>query len=102
MLAGDHISPDTIRFEDGLAKGYRRRQFDDAFARYLPSPLNPTVTPLQPEDFCGFPGESQPLQAPECYGSEEAQNHSVSATCYGVTDEKPGEPQKSERVRVRL
>src|SRR5437868_11171476 len=102
MLAGDHISPDTIRFEDGLAKGYRRRQFDDVFARYLPSPSNPTVTPLQSEDFCGFPGKSPPLQADGCYGSEEAKNPSVPAACYGVTDANPGEPQKSERVRFRL
>jgi hypothetical protein len=102
MLASDHISPDTIRFDDGLAKGYRRRQFDDAFARYLPSPSNPTVTPLQPEDFCGSPANSQPLHADPCYGSEIARNPNVSAVCYGVTDEKPGEPPKNERVRVRL
>src|SRR5258708_6996379 len=102
MLTSDHISPVTIRFDDGLAKGYRRRQFDDAFARYLPllpeSNRNTVTNGGNPPDF----GESQPLQPEACYGSEIAQDPSVSATCYGVTDEKPGEPPKSERVRFRL
>jgi hypothetical protein len=102
MLADDHISPDTIRFADGLAKGYRRGQFDDAFARYLPLSPNATVTPLQPKDSCGFQPDSQPLQADEMLRLENAENPSISAECYGVTVEKPGEPSKSERVRVRL
>jgi putative DNA primase/helicase len=102
MLTSDHISPVTIRFDDGLAKGYRRRQFDDAFARYLPllpeSNRNTVTNGGNPSNF----GESQPLQPEACYGSEIAQDPSVSADCYGVTVEKPGEPPKSERVRFRL
>jgi hypothetical protein len=50
MLSGDHIIPKTVRFGIGsedTAKGYEREQFADAFARYLPPPVNPnrhTVT----------------------------------------------------------
>jgi putative DNA primase/helicase len=102
MLANDHISPDTIRFDDGLAKGYRRRQFDDAFARYLPQPSNSTVTPLQPERSYGFSANSQPLQADDRYGSGNAQNPSGSAECYGVTVEKPDAPEGSKGKRFRL
>jgi putative DNA primase/helicase len=105
MLAGDHVIPKTVRFGAGpedTAKGYELDQFADAFARYLPPPQNPTVTPSQPLDFCGFSGDAQPSQHEACYGLEIAQNTSVSATCDGVTVEKPEEPPKSERVRVRL
>lgn len=32
------IHPDTIRFDAGLAKGYKRENFEDAWRRYLPAP----------------------------------------------------------------
>jgi putative DNA primase/helicase len=103
MLANDHISPDTIRFADGsLAKGYRRSQFEDAFARYLPEPPISNRNTVTTEDSCGLPAKSQPLQVDGGYGSYGGQNHSVSAECYGVTVENQGELPKSTRVRVRL
>jgi hypothetical protein len=102
MLANDGISPNSIRLGEDTGKGYERAQFEDAFARYLPAPQYPTVTPLQTEDSCGFPAKSQPLQADGCYGSEIDRDTSVSAECYGVTAENQGEPPKGARVRVRL
>jgi putative DNA primase/helicase len=102
MLANDSISPNTLRWGEETAKGYERAQFEDAFARYLPSPQIPTVTPSQPADSLGFPADSQPSQPEPCYGLEIAQNPSVSAACDGVTVGKPDDARKSERVRVRL
>jgi putative DNA primase/helicase len=105
MLAGDRIIPKTVRFgnrPEETAKGYEREQFEDAFARYLPSPPNQTVTSSQPADFLAFPNKWQPSQSNGCDGLESAQNPRVSATCDGVTDGKPERPRKSDRVRITL
>jgi len=102
MLGSDNISPSTVRFGSDTAKGYVLEQFADVFARYLPQPLNPTVTPSQVAETLVFPVNSQPSQGDRCYGSEIAQNSSIPAGCDGVTVEKPGEPPKSERVRFVL
>jgi hypothetical protein len=102
MLANDSISPNSIRLGEDTGKGYERSQFEDAFARYLPSPRIPTVTPSQPLDFCGFPANLQPSQGNDCDGSEIDQNTRVAAGCDGVTVENQGEPPKSLRVRIRL
>jgi hypothetical protein len=106
MLASDHISPQQIRFgieSDNTGRGYELKQFADAFARYLPPPTpNPTETLKQPEDSCGSQPDSQLKQADEMFQLENAENPSVSTSCFSVSVEKGGEPQKSERVRVRL
>jgi hypothetical protein len=105
MLASDHIVPKTVRFGAGpeeTAKGYERGQFEDVFARYLPQPQNTTVTPSQPAETLDFSQESQPSQANGCDGWETAQEPSVSATCDGVTDGKPGLPPKPVRTRLTL
>jgi putative DNA primase/helicase len=101
MLGSDNISPSTVRFGSDTAKGYELEQFADVFARYLP-PLNPTVTPSQVAESLEFPGYSQPSQANGCDGSIIAENPSIPAGCDGVTVEKPGEPLKTERMRVIL
>jgi hypothetical protein len=102
MLTNDGISPSSIRLGEDTGKGYERAQFEDAFARYLPPPPNPTVTPSQPLDFCGFPANPQPAQGNGCDGSEIDRDTSVSVGCDGVTVGNQGEPPKSARVRVRL
>ena len=105
MLASDHIIPKTVRFgtgSDDTAKGYELEQFTDVFTRYLPQPQNPSVTPSQVAETVGFWGDSQPSQTNRCDGLEMTEKPSNPAGCDGVTVEKPGEPQKSERVRVRL
>jgi hypothetical protein len=38
LLAPFDIEPRDIRFENGIFKGYRRKDFEDAWARYLPAP----------------------------------------------------------------
>ena len=42
------IHPQTIRTAEGTPKGYRRADFEDAWARYCPLPLNSTATTPQP------------------------------------------------------
>lgn len=43
----------TIKFGSIAAKGYRAEQFDEAFARYLSSPPDLSVYPLQPNTEAG-------------------------------------------------
>lgn len=42
------VNPQTIRVGTETAKGYRRADFEDVWARYCPSPSIPTVTTSQP------------------------------------------------------
>jgi putative DNA primase/helicase len=41
------VAPGLIRIGDGVARGYQRHQFKEAFARFLPEGGPHTVTPLQ-------------------------------------------------------
>jgi putative DNA primase/helicase len=106
MLAGDRISPNTIRFglraDDNTAKGYLREQFEDAFTRYLPLPPIATVTPSPAQDFCGFQPDSQPSPVNTGYGSEDTQNPLFSAAGDGVTVENQGRAPESARKRFKL
>lgn len=105
MLGSDHIMPKTVRFgtgSDETAKGYERGQFEDAFARYLPQPSFQTVTASQPAESLDFSHDEHPSQPNRCDGLEMSRNPSVSATCDGVTDEKPGSPTIPERTRLVL
>jgi hypothetical protein len=96
LLAPLHISPGTIRLADGhTAKGYYRRAFDDAFARYLPAE---NVTPSQPQDFRGFGADLKTSHGNGCDVSEIPETPSVSAACDGVTFGKGGERAKGERT----
>lgn len=42
------IHSNTLRFGNNTAKGYDRKQFDDAFSRYLATPADVSVTASQP------------------------------------------------------
>jgi putative DNA primase/helicase len=87
LLKDFAIFPNTIKLSDGKQpNGYKRSQFDDAFARYLPQPPGSPVqsspsspTPANPGasgQFQGSPlgasGEvSEPAQSPEKQGVGE-------------------------------
>jgi hypothetical protein len=101
LLAPLHISPGTIRISDRhTAKGYYRRVFDDAFARYLPVK---GVTPSQPQDFRGLAMDSEASQASGCDVSELAETPSASAQCDGVTvpEAGPCADEFAERAAIR-
>jgi hypothetical protein len=85
------ISPGNIRKGDAVAKGYRKEQFTDAFARYVPGIALETATPLQTAEPCGFPKESQPLQDDQCSGSEMPANPQQYKECSGVAVGNPWE-----------
>ena len=92
MLANDKISPNTIRFgtgPDDTGKGYERKQFEDAFARYLVSLPNTIVTPSHPPDFAEVPLHLQPSHLGKCDGSQITRNGSISEGCDGVTVQEP-------------
>jgi Protein of unknown function (DUF3631) len=57
LLKRFEIRPRTIRVEDATPKGYQREQFEDAWARYLPTPPMQTATTPQPALLSGKPAE---------------------------------------------
>lgn len=84
LLRDFEITSDTIRFPVGQAKGYRRDDFTDAWARYCPRPPGVSV-PSVPSSFpqvdpgtdC-LPGTDDPYQGHgEWYGSSVPANQSV-------------------------
>jgi hypothetical protein len=89
LLKPHKISPETIRIglsSKDTAKGYYRRQFEDAFERHLPPFSSENVTPSQPEDSCDIPANSNTSQAEECDTFEMPRNPNNSVRCDGVTD----------------
>ncbi len=84
LLAPLHISPGTIRLADErTAKGYYRRTFDDAFARYLPAE---NVTTSQPKGFRGAAPDFKTSRGNGCDVPELPKNPSVPAGCDVVTE----------------
>jgi putative DNA primase/helicase len=53
-LADYNIASQTIRIGTSTAKGYFRGWFDEAFSRYLPSPILSSVTPSQTRQGAGL------------------------------------------------
>jgi putative DNA primase/helicase len=77
LLKPHKISPVTIRIglsSKDTAKGYNRRQFEDAFERHLPPFSSENVTPSQPEDSPDIPANSKTSQAEECDTFEMPRN----------------------------
>jgi len=68
------IYPSAIRFHSGVAKGYSKDLFDDAWERYCPTipTLNgyTVTTRVNTYDSCDF----KPLQEETCYRSESDEN----------------------------
>ncbi|WUI00964.1 DUF3631 domain-containing protein [Spirillospora sp. NBC_00431] len=58
ILREYEIRSDTIRFQTGQAKGYRRADFTDAWARYCPADNTPT-TATEPATILPLPGVSR-------------------------------------------
>jgi hypothetical protein len=100
LLKPLRVSSGTIRLDDKCtAKGYYRRAFDDAFARYLP-PEN--VTTSQPPEFHGFGADFKTSQGNGRDVSELPETPSVSAACDGVTFlEQPDDDEFGERAAIR-
>ena len=89
QLAPFAIAPNNLRTHGQVVKGYKREQFEDAFARYIPLPPDQTATPLQAAENKGFQGNAHPLQGEARSGLKTAANPSVSAACSGVAVQNP-------------
>jgi putative DNA primase/helicase len=85
------VAPSTTKIEGHAAKGYRLDQFEDVFARYLPTPPLATVHPLPMAEFRASQADEQPLPGLDGYGCEKPVNPQARAKSYGLTDEKGGE-----------
>ena len=91
------IYPGTIRIGSETPKGYRREQFDDTFARYLPPAKSPTSEPPHRHN----PHEtakncdSEPQQPATDVAAQKRQKPKESAPCGGVAAEK-GETKEEE------
>lgn len=78
------IGPASVRFRDGSTlKGYLRKDFEDAWSRYLSSKATSSGTTSQPEE----EGDDGRAQAEETIGSRD-----------GVTDQSPPGESRSETV----
>ena len=88
LLEPFDLAPSTIRTTGGTAKGYKLEQFTDAFARYLPGPLNQTVTTSQEYALAGF-CPSRTVTSNDYVTDENVQKATVSDGCDGVTDGEP-------------
>jgi hypothetical protein len=99
------VSSGTIRLDgERTAKGYYLCSFEDAFARYLPSPpfsnCHTVTTQTQPSVFADFKTSHKKA----CDVSESPGDPSVSAPCDGVTVSNPRDREDRERAahRVRI
>lgn len=74
------IYPGAIRFSSGVAKGYSKDLFDDAWERYCPTmpTLNgyTVTTRVNTDDLC----DSKPLQEESCYRLKSDENTRQSST----------------------
>jgi hypothetical protein len=85
------ISPGTIWANGVSAKGYKREQFQDAFARYLsPTPSPENVRTSGPQDFCGAEADSKTSGANPSESETSGVSPSVSAAPDGLTVQKEG------------
>jgi putative DNA primase/helicase len=88
LLRPFRIIPGTIRDHAETFKGYKVKQFDDAFARYLPSGGFPAVTPSQSSETAGLsPKPNRHNSENVTDGNSPKPAHSNG--CDGVTDEIP-------------
>jgi putative DNA primase/helicase len=78
------VKPSTVRTTSDTAKGYKWEQFTDAFARYLASPLNQTVTPSQTKDSAPFYANSS-VTPSAGVTDKKLQKVNTYAGCDGVT-----------------
>jgi Protein of unknown function (DUF3631) len=75
ILKRYEVRPHSVRLEDGTTpKGYKREQFEDAWARYLPDPPSATATTPQPASLSGKQASSDRNTNPLVAVTEMAAN----------------------------
>lgn len=91
LLNPFNIHSKAMRIGDKLRKGYSAECFEDAFKRYIPSPLPPisTVTTKQNNNINEI-DENQSVTDNNDVTVEKQDNQLNLNGCYGVTDENRG------------
>ena len=89
------VRPKTLRIGVTTTKGYDVGWFKDAFARYLPSTPDPTVTPSQVNKNADL-AEEQTVTRPDDVTVRETEKFNENGRCYGVTVEKGGDGESGE------
>jgi hypothetical protein len=98
LLKDFGIFPNTIKLSDGKQpNGYKRSQFDDAFARYLPQPSGPPVQSSPSSPTPANPGDSGSDQSsPVTPSGEDWQwEQSIERNGFGELGELP-EPHRGQ------
>jgi putative DNA primase/helicase len=102
------IAPDTIRIGEGVAKGYYRHQFEDAFERYLgvadsepKQAASPVTPPNQPYnrnkcDEIRTSGASPTVTRKSGVTVGKCEKPNNDGICYGVTVGKGGKGQNAD------
>jgi len=101
MLARYEIAPGTIRVESRTPKGYYRKDFEDAFARYIrPSNRNTATSPIDVDEI----RHSDNAPGGRCGGSENVNSINKNAPCGDVAVPTPerGREEFSDEDEVRL
>lgn len=85
------INSTTIRAEgySKPLKGYKRAAFEEAFARYLPTPPISSVTPLQTKETAGY-SDFRNVTPDSDVTDQNPPKPRETAACNGVTDQKGG------------
>ena len=82
------IEPRSVRFGNGVSRGYHREQFEDAWSRYLPP--NP-LQALQAATGAGPESILHPLHGSPVTDGEGASDSHEQCSVTQVTDVRPGE-----------
>ncbi len=97
------IRSTTVRIGEGVAKGYRREDFEDAWTRYLPAhPPDLSVTALQPASGQGKAADSIRNTTPHVTDAREAANPHEQSDVTDVTDRNGGKGRLSASERAVL
>jgi putative DNA primase/helicase len=83
LLAPFGIAPSSIRIGNATPKGYERKGFDDAFARYLPSDPQHRHNPSNPP----LSGQNRSATEPPLLRIEKPLKPAERKACGGVADE---------------
>jgi hypothetical protein len=84
------ISPQVLRIGDETHRGYYRHQFEEAWARYLPSGGAPKCNSVTNADGMGTSGTSQSVTAEAVLHFEKPEKSNNDGPCYAVTVGKGG------------
>lgn len=100
LLARDGISPGSVWLAGRSPKGYKRAQFEDAFARYLPKSQNPTARTPGAAENLEIPGVLQPQGTKTPGGCENAEKPQFSAAPGALAVDMGEDPPSDQEIDI--